>query len=129
VGHCGPDSSFLRITVSRAISGVKVLMVDDDAHLHRIIDEGVDLLLINRVLEFGFSTDSGVELIRSLHARNPTLKMMLVTNYPEVQAQAQQAGALPGFGKRDLGRPEATESLRNALGVSDHASPGASQQR
>ena len=31
VGHCGPDSSFLRITVSRAERDVQVVSVDDDA--------------------------------------------------------------------------------------------------
>ena len=33
VGHCGPDSSFLRIAVSRAERDIQVVAVDDDSDL------------------------------------------------------------------------------------------------
>ncbi len=115
VGHCGPDSSYLRMAVSNAIKGAKVLMVDDDEHLQRAVREGVDLLLLNRVLEFGFSTEMGVELIRQFRKEHPELKMMLVSNYPEAQKDAVDAGALPGFGKREIGTPKVTEMLKGAL--------------
>jgi hypothetical protein len=43
------------------------------------------------------------------------MKMMLVSNYPDAQAAAEKAGALPGFGKRDIGSPRVKELLRDAL--------------
>jgi hypothetical protein len=62
VGHCGPDSSYLRMTVAKAGRDIQVLSADDDA-----------------------------------------------------QQAALQAGALPGFGKRELGSPKIPEMIRAAL--------------
>lgn len=115
VGHCGPDSSYLRMTVAKAGRNIQVLAADDDDELKRLIDDGVHLLLLNRQLEFGFGQHSGVELIRQLRIHYPSVKCMLVSNYPEAQAEAVQAGALPGFGKRELGTPKVPEMIRSAL--------------
>ena len=116
VGHCGPDSSYLRIAVSKAERDVQVLSVDDDSDLKRALDEGVDLLLLNRQLDYGFETDEGVELIKRLRAKAPSLKAMLVSNYPDAQQAALQAGAVEGFGKREIGSPKVSELIRSALG-------------
>ena len=115
VGHCGPDSSYLRITVSKAERDVQVLSVDDDSDLKRALDEGVDLLLLNRQLDYGFDEREGVSLIRKLRAKYPGVKTMLVSNYPDAQAAAVAEGALPGFGKRELGSARVAELLRDAL--------------
>ena len=115
VGHCGPDSSFLRIAVSKAERDVMVLSVDDDSDLKKVLDDGVDLLLLNRQLDYGFDEHEGVALIRKLRARYPNVKTMLVSNYPDAQAAAVKEGALPGFGKREIGTAKANELLRNAL--------------
>ena len=115
IGHCGPDSSYLRMAVSGAERGVQVVSADDSRELQGLLDEGVDLLLFNRVLDYGFDEHEGVALIRRLRARYPRVKMMLVSNYPEAQAAAIEAGALPGFGKRDIGSPKVKEMLRQAL--------------
>jgi two-component system, chemotaxis family, chemotaxis protein CheY len=115
VGHCGPDSSYLRMTIGRAVKNATVLMADDEAQLTRVVDEGVDLLLLNRVLDYGFSVDLGTELVKRLRQDHPNLKMMLVTNYPEIQAEAIRLGALPGFGKREMGSAKVQELLRKAV--------------
>ena len=115
VGHCGPDSSFLRIVVSRAERDVQVIAVDDDSDLKKALESGVDLLLFNRQLDYGFHEQEGVALIRKLRAAYPAVKTMLVSNYPDAQAAAVAEGALPGFGKRDLGSPRVAELLREAL--------------
>jgi len=115
VGHCGPDSSFLRIAVSKAERDATVLMIDDDSDLKRALDDGVDLLLLNRQLDYGFDEREGVALIRKLRANYPGVKTMLVSNYPDAQAAAVAEGALPGFGKREIGSPRVNELLRNAL--------------
>src|SRR5437588_11921476 len=104
VGHCGPDSSFLRIAVSKVGRDVQVVSADDSAELNQLLDaDGVDLLLLNRQLDYGFDQDEGVALIPKLREKYPQLKLMLVSNYPEAQAAAVAAGALPGFGKREIG--------------------------
>ena len=50
-----------------------------------------------------------------------SVPMMLVSNYPEAQQQAVASGALPGFGKNALGRPETMTALRAALEPAAHA--------
>lgn len=119
VGHCGPDSSFLRIAVSKAERDSVVMMVDDDSDLKRALDDGVDLLLLNRQLDYGFDEREGVALIRKLRAKYPGVRTMLVSNYAEAQAAAVAEGALPGFGKREIGTPRVSELLRAALSTAD----------
>ena len=115
IGHCGPDGSYLRMAVSRADRDVNVIAIDDEQELRQAIENGVDLLLINRVLNYGFDETEGVAVIRKLRADHPELRMMLVSNYPESQAAAIAAGALPGFGKREIGSPRVTQLIRDAL--------------
>jgi hypothetical protein len=40
---------------------------------------------------------------------------MLVSDYPDAQDEAAGAGALPGFGKADIGSPKLTETVRKAI--------------
>lgn len=115
VGHCGPDASYLRMAVGSAARGATILNVDDAASLDRALSEGVDLLLFNRQLDWGFDTTEGIELIKQLRASHPMIKTMLVSNYPEAQQAAVEAGALPGFGKREIGTKRVTELLRQAI--------------
>ena len=117
VGHCGPDSSYLRMAVSKAFRDAKVVAADDDSELKQLLADGVDLLLFNRILDYGFRSDEGVDVIRELRAAYPNVKMMLVSNYEDAQEAAVQAGALPGFGKREIGTPRVTQMLREALGI------------
>jgi CheY-like chemotaxis protein len=104
------------MAVASAQRGVQVLAADDEQEMHSAIEQGADLLLFNRVLEYDFVESNGVEVIRRLRKQHPQMKMMLVSNYPEAQAAAVAAGALPGFGKRELGTPRVAEMIRQALG-------------
>ena len=115
VGHCGPDSSYLRMSVQRAVQDVAISMADDDRDLAKLIAAGIDLLLVNRTLDYGFTAEGGAELIKHLRSEHPNLRAMLVSNYPEAQAEAIAAGALPGFGKRELSSPRVVQILREAL--------------
>ena len=119
VGHCGADSSYLRIAVSSAgAAGVSVVTADDQESLDAALSgNGVELVLINRVLDWGFEDQEGVALIAHLRHSHPHVKTMLVSNYPESQAAAVAAGALPGFGKREIGSPRVKELLKSALGA------------
>src|SRR6266404_1022338 len=115
VGHCGPDSSFLRMAVTSAERGVQVFMADDITELNQVLKDGVDLVMLNRELGWGFDGVPGVEMIPQIRASNPQIKVMLVSNYPDAQAAAVAAGALPGFGKREIGTARVTQIIRAAL--------------
>ncbi len=115
VGHCGPDSSYLRLAVKRADSAVVIGAADERKELDEHLAVGVELLLLNRELGWGFDDLTGVELVRELRTKHPNLKVMLVTNYEAVQAEAIANGALPGFGKRELGSARVTQLLADAL--------------
>jgi DNA-binding NarL/FixJ family response regulator len=115
VGHCGPDGSYLRMAITGALGSARIAEADDEQSLKRALDEGVDLILFNRQLDWGFDTTNGVELIRRLRQTHPRVKTMLVSNYADAQAVATNAGALPGFGKREIGSKRVTELLRSAF--------------
>jgi hypothetical protein len=40
---------------------------------------------------------------------------VLISNFPEAQVAAEEAGALPGFGKKDVRAESAERSIRSAL--------------
>src|SRR5690349_4426097 len=114
VGHCGPDSSYLRLAVKSAAKDVAIVMADDQKELRSALDEGaIDLILFNRELGYG------VDIIQYLRPNYPSLKMMLVSNYADAQAAAIAAGALPGFGKRELGSARVTSLLQDALATAE----------
>jgi DNA-binding NarL/FixJ family response regulator len=115
VGHCGPDNSYLRIAVRSAAHDATVISADDREQFDRALAQGVDLVLVNRVLDFGFAETNGVELMAGLRRAHPNLKWMLISNHADAQAAARSAGALAGFGKRDIGSAAATAALKNAL--------------
>lgn len=124
IGHCGPDSSYLRMVCGQAAKGAQVLMADDDSELQDVLGQDVDLLLFNRELGYGFTHKMGVEAIKYLRGLNPNLRMMLVSNYPDAQAAAVANGALPGFGKREIGSPRVIEAIRAALEQPSNAVSG-----
>jgi two-component system, chemotaxis family, chemotaxis protein CheY len=115
VGHCGPDSGYLRMAISSVQRGIQVSSVEDEQGLQNALKEGVDLLLVNRQLDWGFDEQEGIAVIRRVRARHPNVKMMLVSNYPEAQQAAVAAGALPGFGKRDIRSAQVAGMIREAL--------------
>jgi two-component system, chemotaxis family, chemotaxis protein CheY len=117
VGHCGPDANYLRMTVRSALGDITLSSAEDNNSLDRAIEQGVDLILFNRELDYGFKPATGVEMIATLKPDHPDLKMILVSNFPEVQTAAEAAGALPGFGKREIGSPRVKELLRSAVGL------------
>jgi two-component system chemotaxis response regulator CheY len=117
VGHCGPDSSYLRMAIKSADKNVAIVMADDQKELRTALDDpnGIDLILFNRELGYGFDERLGVDVIKYLRPNYPSLKMMLVSNYADAQADAVEAGALPGFGKREIGSQRVTSLLKEAL--------------
>ena len=114
VGHCGFDSGSLKSLAESAVPGSSVARINDDATLHQRLADA-DLLLVNRVLDGRFASGSGVELIRALATQPDAPPMMLISNYEDAQQQAVDAGALPGFGKSAMGRPETARAIADAV--------------
>ncbi|MEO1130976.1 MAG: hypothetical protein AAFX05_14885 [Planctomycetota bacterium] len=112
VGHCGFDAGSLEKAVRTAIPEARIERADDAAAL-QALEGDAHLLLINRVLERGFATSEGIDLIRALAANGPAA--MLISNYADAQQEAEQAGALPGFGKSDIQSEETLDLLRRSM--------------
>jgi two-component system, chemotaxis family, chemotaxis protein CheY len=118
VGHCGADASYLKLAVRSAAPDADIAVAEDERSLRQTLSgdgDQVALVLLNRVLSYGFASDSGVDVIRGLKPDFPGLRMILVSNYAEAQADAVAAGALPGFGKRELGSRRVVQLLKETL--------------
>lgn len=116
VGQCGMDhgsiSRFLKGTFGAEVEGVDGLAEAVD----RVARQQYHLILVNRLLDSD-GTD-GLRVIAAIRQQsqgNPP-PMMLVSNYADAQARAEEAGALPGFGKSSLQSPATIERLRPHLG-------------
>ncbi len=116
VGHCMADSFSLSRLVKQAASGAEVERVNSDRALQKHLNES-NLLLVNRVLDGRFEFAEGVPLLASLRAKGITAPIMLISNYADAQESAVQAGAAPGFGKRDIRDPATMDKVRTALGI------------
>jgi response regulator of citrate/malate metabolism len=116
VGHCGVDAPRLEREICRTIKGAQVVTINSEQELNDVVeDEKNVLLLVNRQLPYGFEVEEGVGLMKDLHSRHPKLKMMLVSDLPDAQEQARQVGAVPGFGKAEIGTGKIAEHLIKIL--------------
>ena len=90
----------------------KIIPVSDEKGALKLLEQKpFDLVLVNR--EFDEDGASGIEFIKNciplLNAKG--IPAMLVSNFPEAQAQAINAGALAGFGKAELSTKKMAEVL------------------
>lgn len=113
VGHCGFDQSSISRAVFSALPLSTVKSANDAAALDAYAGPDT-LLLINRVLDGRFTAGSGIDLIADLADQENPPRMMLISNYADAQAKAVEAGALPGFGKSELGTSETSRKLQSA---------------
>lgn len=114
VGHCIPDAHMLKTVVSRAIPGATISIANDSETLRKHLSAGA-LLLINRMLDGSFVEPSGIAIIQELAQRADRPRMMLISNFPDAQDAAVQAGALRGFGKSQLYEQATASALREAI--------------
>lgn len=114
VGQCAYDHGNL----TRALAGEFGVEVEPaataDEALSAVRRGGYALVLVNRV--FDADGGSGLELIRAVKAESSAVPVMLVSNFPESQAEAVAAGAAEGFGKASLSSPQTLAKLRECLG-------------
>jgi two-component system chemotaxis response regulator CheY len=116
VGQCGADHG----TIARTLQAVFDAVVEpaDSAReaLERLRSESFAVVLVNRIFDRDGTT--GLDFIRALKSDEQLrpVPVLLVSNYDDAQAQAQAAGAAPGFGKADLRRDVVRERLSPYLG-------------
>lgn len=123
VGHCVPDSFGLTRLVESA--GASAVRVNSERDLRDRVDSAV-ALLVNRALDGRFPDEDGVGMIRRLRGEGVATPMLLVSNYPDAQQAATAAGAAPGFGKRELNKPETIERVRAAIAAGAGVTRGSS---
>lgn len=83
--------------------------------LKTLSEQSIDLVLINRKLDADYS--DGMDILKAIKSNPETAQVpvMLVSNFPEWQEKAVDAGATWGFGKAELNSPETTERLSSLL--------------
>lgn len=117
VGNCDMDHGNLRRLVEGTFAATIVRCHTAAEALQALRAEPADLLLVNR--QFDADLSEGIDLIRAVKS-DAALRgtpCMLITNFPEFQAEAQAAGAEPGFGKRALQDPATRTLLARYLPV------------
>jgi two-component system chemotaxis response regulator CheY len=115
VGQCGPDHSTIRGFLT-AMFDCEVVQTHGLSDTLRELKSGnFHLVLVNRKLDADYS--DGIEIVRAIKADSQIAgtPVMLVTNYPEHQAAAEQEGALRGFGKLEFDRAETKDKLAAVL--------------
>ncbi|MFI4875020.1 MAG: response regulator [Blastopirellula sp. JB062] len=115
VGNCGPDFHAIQSFVQREFDA-EVLQADGAEDAIQILRrEAIDLILVNRKLDRDYS--DGLEVIRQIKADDAlaAIPAMLITNYEEHQQLAISAGAVQGFGKLALGKPDTINRLKSYL--------------
>ena len=114
VGHCGFDAGSLSRLAGQIAPQAEVVRVNDQETLDTMTGPGT-LLLVNRALDGRFDAETGIDLIRVCRSREDAPAAMLVSNYADAQQQAVEAGALPGFGKSQVGDRATTQRLADVI--------------
>ncbi len=114
VGNCLPDN----FTVGRWFKkhfDVEFVKARNRKATIKILDrDSFDLVLVNRV--FDSDGGDGLELISELIRLRPNGPVMLLSNFPDSQAEAEQLGAVPGFGKAELKKADSISKMKRVLG-------------
>jgi len=119
VGHCGFDSGPLGRLATQIAPDAQVVGINKHDRLADVAHPRA-LWLVNRALDGRFNAKDGIDLIAQ-HAGDDAPTMLLVSNYPESQAAAEQAGAIKGFGKNDLGDPGLAARVAGAAAAKAHS--------
>lgn len=115
IGQCRPDQAAITHFLKSRF-GAQVLSTDlADESLQVLADQEVNLVLINRKLDADYS--DGMDILKAIKSNPKTAEVpvMLVSNFPEWQEKAVNAGATWGFGKAELNSPETAERLSGLL--------------
>jgi CheY-like chemotaxis protein len=115
IGQCTPDHSAIRSLLNRhfEVEVDRVMFVDEALSAMRA--RPYDLVLVNRLI---FDDNSEGRLLieqAKADARLKDVPIMLISNYADAQQAAEALGAVRGFGKSELHRPDTVERLAEFL--------------
>jgi two-component system chemotaxis response regulator CheY len=115
VGNCSMDHAAIASLLRDQFQAEVVQAHGGLEALSAVRSAPFDLILVNRKLDEDYS--DGLEVIKMLKQAPDTahLPVMLITNYPESQAEAVAIGAEYGFGKKSLQAAETRERLARFL--------------
>ena len=116
IGNCAADHAAIRYLIERGFDAKVTRAHGEHDALAVLRSQQIDLVLVNRLLDRG---GEGMQLISRIK-NDPDLAsvpVMLVTDYPEHQRTAVEAGAEHGFGKSELQVPETRDKLKRFLGA------------
>lgn len=115
VGQCAMDHGTIRRLIEQHFEARVVPAGSVGEALSQLRGGAYDLVLVNRKLDADSS--DGIDVLRAIKADAAlaALPVMLVSNYPDAQQEAQAAGAVPGFGKAQVSSPETLDLLRTYL--------------
>ncbi len=115
IGQCRPDQAAISHYLTSHF-GARILTADLPGDAYQLLSQQfIDLILINRKLDADYS--DGMEILQHLCTQESTAKIpvMLVSNFAEWQEKAVALGAIYGFGKAELNRPETKQRLSDVL--------------
>jgi DNA-binding response OmpR family regulator len=114
VGQCGIDGPRMTRMLESKV-GVEVVTADSVDEAMGLLSAGAfDLVMVNR--EFALEDSGGVDLIRRMKEAGNRTPVMLVSDKPDAQKQAEAAGAVHGFGKSQLESPATVRLIEKVLG-------------
>jgi CheY-like chemotaxis protein len=111
VGNCVPDHAAIRRMLETTFAAEVVQAHRSSDALQHLRSSRFDLVLVNRKLDEDYS--DGLDIIKQIKAdeRLAPIPCMLITNYADHQQTAVEAGAVWGFGKREVFSDETRERL------------------
>ena len=116
VGQCGYDGPRMTRMLESSV-GVNVDTADSiEEAIEKLAADQYDLVLVNRKL--AFEGTQGVDLIREMKDAGDETPVMLVSDRPDAQREAESIGALHGFGKSQMTSPGTIKLIKDALGLS-----------
>jgi len=119
IGQCAADHDSIRRMFEEHLQAEVIPADTAREAVDQLRAGGFSLVLVNRLLDADGSP--GFQIIKQLKQDEQLgqIPVMLVTNYEQHQREAVAAGAVPGFGKAELGTPETLERLREYLSEND----------
>ncbi|MCB1141741.1 MAG: response regulator [Leptospiraceae bacterium] len=117
VGQCNPDHFSIANFINSFLEAEIIRIDSTEEAIERLASEKVDLVLVNRKLDLDYT--DGTILIEKMQKDEQfkSIPVMLISNFPEYQEEAKKMGAVQGFGKSDLGKPETIDLIQRTIGV------------
>jgi CheY-like chemotaxis protein len=114
IGNCAADHAAIRYLIERGFDASVMRAHGEQDALVMLRSQPIDLVLVNRLLDRG---GDGLQVILRIKSEPDlaSVPVMLVTDYPQYQRAAIEAGAEAGFGKSELHTPETREKLTRFL--------------